>query len=150
MTDLQVKYPSFYSDLSKFLEPYGDLQAAKNIDFKATSTHVQTENVVDEVVTFDSLAACVASGNVHKLKMLLDSQGNSANLKDTESGLPIILYVLRYRPLKLEITELMIKLLVSSGANLKVVDLLTGMNALHFLLHVIIFLDNFKGSVFVE
>lgn len=133
MIELQVKYPSFYSDLSSFLAPYGDLEKFTK---SANSIDIQTENTVNEAITFTSLAKCVGSGNVHGLKLLLDSQNNAANLRDIESGLPIILYVLRYRPLNLEISEIMIKLLVSSGANLKVVDLLTGMNALHFLLHV--------------
>jgi ankyrin repeat protein len=144
MADLQIKYPSFYSDLSKFLEPYGDLEKSKEIVLKAPCVGVQTEHTVDNIITFDSLATCIASGNVQELKMLLDSQSNSANLRDAESGLPIILYALRYRPLRLEVSELMIKLLVSSGANLEVVDFLTGMNALHFLLHVSIYIDNSK------
>lgn len=133
MSELMTKYPSFYSDLSSFLAPYGDLLIAKS---KNNSIQVQTNNVDYEVTTFDSLAKCIASGNVHGLKMLLDVQNNAANLCDEDSGLPIILYALRYRPLRLEVTQMMIKLFVSSGASLKVVDFLTGMNALHFLLHV--------------
>ena len=137
MAEIQAKYPSFYSDLSSFLAPYGDL-VAKN-KYSTDSLQVQTDECINEVFIFQSLAACVPTGNVHGLKVLLDRQNNAANLIDEETGLSILLYVLRYRPLKLETTELMMKILVASGADLQAVDIMTGMNALHFLLHVSVF-----------
>ena len=154
MSDISIKYPSFYLDLSSYLARYGDVEKDE-LPLESTTIPEQAPSSVmigEEALPVippkrfnpDALFAAVTENDPIALKAILDKNAVAANVIEPSCNQPILLYTLRRRPLRFPNIETLVKLLVIAGSDVTAIDTQSQKSALHFLLEV--FLDFFKTN----